>query len=72
MTLSTIGKLAANAPVSMLTVRGQIAAMALQGLLANPQCIEICKEAGMVEQADEFYALIAVEHADALINELNK
>lgn len=45
-----------------LTKRELFAAMAMQGMLAN----------GLVRNAAHVNAIYAVQHADALINELNK
>lgn len=55
-----------------LTIRQQFSAMALQGLLANPAFFEIISDAGKADNCDELYAQVAIEHADALIAELNK
>ena len=48
-----------------LTKRELFAAMAMQGILANP-------DGSMVQWDEERVALAATEHADALIAELEK
>lgn len=50
-----------------LTKREQFAAMAMQGILSNPMVNELVKERGFNGVAD-----LAADHADALIESLNK
>lgn len=55
------------APMIGLTIRQHFAAMAMQGLAANP---EYYRKIGQCQSG--YYASQAVALADALINELNK
>lgn len=56
-----------------LTKREYFTALAMQGMLANPQCIAAMLEAGMTpENSGSFLAIASVEQADAIIEQLNK
>lgn len=56
---------------SGMSIRQHIAAMAMQGMLANSSLLQSIPKS-MADIADKIYAIAAVEHADALIAELNK
>lgn len=61
-----------NEPIEGLTIHQHIAAMCLQGILSNPKLYEDFRDSGVdMEKAHEFYAVVAVDHADALIHELS-
>jgi hypothetical protein len=57
-----------------LTIREHFAAMAMQGLLANPTIPQIARSQGAEthEAIMDWYSQGAVQHADALIAELAK
>lgn len=53
-----------------LTKRELIAAMCLQGLLANPECYKISSEKLHPDEVAEFYSICSVEQADELLKQL--
>lgn len=56
-----------------LTIRQHFAIQCLQGILSNPALYTVfAKSDKDPNEAAEFYALVAVEHADAMIEQLNK
>ena len=64
-----------NKPYPGLTIRQQFAAMAIQGILSNPNtAIQMVQQFGYIglEKGHEIVSSTAVAVADALINELNK
>ena len=54
-----------------LTKREYFAAMAMQGLLANPEWMKVYEGEKYLMMADTM-ATVSVERADALLSELNK
>lgn len=55
-----------------LTKREYFAAMALQGICANPEFYKIASKRLIPDQMGVFYAEAATQQADLLIDELNK
>ena len=54
-----------------LTIRQHFAAMAMQGLLSNPEWMEVYK-GEKYKMMDDIVAEVSVKQADALINALNQ
>lgn len=59
-------------PASDLTIRGHLAATALQGLLANPSTRQAIGKDMQTSLFRQQLAGLSVQYADTLIAELNK
>jgi hypothetical protein len=59
-------------PIIGLTKREYFAALALQGMMANPALYTIASQNLNPNEFPKFYAQCVIEHVDALIEQLNK
>lgn len=59
-------------PFIGLTKREYLSAMAMQGMLANPEALKIMSSRLSPDEAADYLSVAAIEQADSLIEQLNK